>query len=145
MEQHKQNRFQAARNRGFFDAKNILAIKIVSSQGAGKTMLIEKSIERLINVLNVFVIEEKQRTDMDAEMVLKIISDFYEKEYNKCILITGDGDFSCLIEFLKEKEVLEKIIAPSEKRTSFLIINKNIEILFLDQHYKKFGERINDL
>jgi uncharacterized LabA/DUF88 family protein len=81
----------------------------------------------------------------DAEMVLKIISDFYEKEYDKCIIITGDGDFSCIIEFLKERGALEKIIAPSEKRTSFLIINKNIEILFLDEHYGKFSEQIDNI
>lgn len=81
----------------------------------------------------------------DAEMVLKIVSDFYEKEYNKCILITGDGDFSCVIEFLKEKGTLEKIITPSEKRTSFLLINKNIEILFLDDHYEKFGKQIDNI
>ncbi len=80
----------------------------------------------------------------DAEMVLQIVSDFYEKEYNKCIIITGDGDFSCVIEFLKEKNVLKKIIAPNESRTSFLIINKNIEILFLDEHYYKFSEKINN-
>jgi hydrogenase nickel incorporation protein HypB len=67
MELLRQNQIHAARNRGFFDAKNILAIKIVSSQGAGKTMLIEKSIERLINVHNIFVIEQNQITNIDAE------------------------------------------------------------------------------
>ena len=67
MELLRQNMIQAARNRGFFDAKNILAIKIVSSQGADKTMLIEKSIERLIKDHTIFVIEENQRTSIDAE------------------------------------------------------------------------------
>ncbi len=68
MELLRQNQIQAARNRGFFDAKNILVVKIVSSQGAGKTMLIGKSIEHLKNVHNIFVIEENQRTSIDAEM-----------------------------------------------------------------------------
>jgi hydrogenase nickel incorporation protein HypB len=37
----------AERNRGFFRAKRLLAVNLVSSPGAGKTALLEKTLERL--------------------------------------------------------------------------------------------------
>ena len=54
----------------------------------------------------------------DAELVLKTVSDFYEKEFTKCLLITGDGDFGCLVEFLKEEKVLAGVLAPNKEKCS---------------------------
>ncbi|MDQ5911969.1 MAG: hypothetical protein QG568_182 [Patescibacteria group bacterium] len=76
----------------------------------------------------------------DAELVLKSVSDFYTKTFDSCILITGDGDFGCLVEFLRDSNALSKVLSPSEKRCSILIKNKNIEITFLDSHYHKFSD-----
>ena len=38
------NNLLAERNRGFFEAKNIFTLNLVSSPGAGKTTLLEKTI-----------------------------------------------------------------------------------------------------
>ena len=84
----------------------------------------------------------KIKGNCDAELVLKTVSDFYTKAYDSCILVTGDGDFGCLVEFLKENKVIDKVIAPDENKCSILIKNKNIEITFLNDHYHKFGEKI---
>lgn len=43
----------------------------------------------------------------DAELVLKTVSDFYTKSFDKCILISGDGDFGCLVEFLQTNDVID--------------------------------------
>ena len=75
----------------------------------------------------------------DAEIVLKIVSDFYEKSYDECFLITGDGDFGCVVEFLRDRGVFNALISPDERKCSLLLKNKNIEILFLDRHYSKFS------
>lgn len=74
----------------------------------------------------------------DAEIVLKTVCDFYDKAFDKCILITGDGDFGCLVEFLKNNSAIREVIAPNEENCSILIKNKNISILFLNDHYHKF-------
>ena len=74
----------------------------------------------------------------DAELVLKTTSDFYTKVFTKCILITGDGDFGCLVAFLEENKALHCVIAPDENKCSILIKNKNVEILFLNNQYHKF-------
>jgi len=79
----------------------------------------------------------------DAELVLKATSDFYTKSFDKCILITNDGDFGCLVEFLISNSVLDRIISPDESRCSFLLRNKNVEITFLNDLYHKFSNRIS--
>jgi len=78
----------------------------------------------------------------DAELVLKTVSDFYTKSFDSCILITGDGDFGCLVEFLKENDVIENILSPDESKCSILLRNKNIEITFLNEQYHKFSKKI---
>ena len=85
-------------------------------------------------------IEGSVKGNCDAELVLKAVSDFYTKNTESFILITGDGDFGCLLEFLQENNVLNKVLAPDKKKCSFLIRNKNCEITFLNDHYHKFSE-----
>ncbi len=77
----------------------------------------------------------------DAELVLKTVSDFYTETFNSCILITGDGDFGCLVEFLQGNKSIHCIIAPDKNKCSILLRNKNIEITFLNEHYHKFSSK----
>ncbi len=84
-------------------------------------------------------VEGNVKGNCDAELVLKAVSDFYTKNTNSFVLITGDGDFGCLVEFLQENKVLDRVLAPDEKKCSFLIRNKNCEITFLNDHYHKFS------
>ena len=85
---------------------------------------------------------EKIKGNCDAELVLKTTSDFYEKEFDSSILITGDGDFGCLVEFLKDKKSITEVLAPDEEKCSILIKNKNIKITFLNDLYHKFSNKI---
>ncbi|HEY4508829.1 MAG TPA: NYN domain-containing protein [Candidatus Paceibacterota bacterium] len=80
------------------------------------------------------------KDNCDAELVLKTVSDFYTKTFDKCLLITGDGDFGCLVEFLVDNSALSAVVAPDEKKCSILLKNKNIEITFLNDHYHKFSK-----
>ena len=84
-------------------------------------------------------VEGNVKGNCDAELVLKAVSDFYTKNTDSFILVTGDGDFGCLVEFLQENKVLDRVLAPDEKKCSFLIRNKNCEITFLNDHYHKFS------
>jgi uncharacterized LabA/DUF88 family protein len=79
----------------------------------------------------------------DAELVLKVTSDFYTKAFNKCVIVSGDGDFGCLVEFLLNNSVLERIIAPDKNKCSILLKNKNTEITFLNDEYHKFSKKID--
>lgn len=85
-------------------------------------------------------VEGVVKGNCDAELVLKATSDFYTKACDKSILVTGDGDFGCLVEFLSQNNALERVIAPSKDRCSVLTKNKNVEITFLNEHYHKFSK-----
>lgn len=76
----------------------------------------------------------------DAELVLRATSHFYTKEYDRCILLTGDGDFGCLVEFLMENKALHSVIAPNKNKCSILLRNKNSELTFLNEVYHKFSD-----
>ncbi|MEZ4907085.1 MAG: hypothetical protein R2771_05465 [Saprospiraceae bacterium] len=45
----------AARNRGYFEAKEILAINMVSSPGSGKTTFLEKTLSDISKDLNFYI------------------------------------------------------------------------------------------
>ncbi|MBN1407835.1 MAG: hydrogenase nickel incorporation protein HypB [Calditrichaceae bacterium] len=63
------NNLLAERNRGYFEAKNILALNLVSSPGSGKTTLLEKTITNLKNEIDFSVIEGDQQTMQDANRI----------------------------------------------------------------------------
>src|ERR1039457_3856594 len=64
-----QNNLLAERNRGYFDAKNILALNLVSSPGSGKTSLLERTLKNLKGQLEFAVIEGDQQTNNDADRI----------------------------------------------------------------------------
>ena len=65
----QQNNLLAERNKGYFDAKNILALNLVSSPGSGKTTLLEKTLTDLKEELAFSVIEGDQQTTNDADRI----------------------------------------------------------------------------
>jgi hydrogenase nickel incorporation protein HypB len=63
------NQVLAARNKGYFEAKNIFAINLVSSPGSGKTSLLERTLTELKDTIPFYVIEGDQQTFNDANRI----------------------------------------------------------------------------
>ena len=63
------NDMLAARNRGWFEGRSIVALNLMSSPGAGKTSLLERTIRDLSPELSLSVIEGDQETVLDAERI----------------------------------------------------------------------------
>lgn len=63
------NQLLAARNRGYFEAKNIFALNLVSSPGSGKTTLLERTLADLKKEIPFYVIEGDQQTLNDANRI----------------------------------------------------------------------------
>jgi hydrogenase nickel incorporation protein HypB len=59
----------ASRNSGYFEAKGIVALNLMSSPGSGKTTLLEQTIRLLKGSMKVAVIEGDQQTLNDAERI----------------------------------------------------------------------------
>ena len=73
--------------------------------------------------------------NVDAELVLHSAAIEFD-QYDKAVIISGDGDFCCLYEYLMKKKKLLKIIIPNRKSESSLL-NKF-------QEYKVFLIRDKD-
>jgi len=63
------NNLLASRNSGYFEAKGVVALNLMSSPGSGKTTLLERTIKALEGKRSVAVIEGDQQTMNDAERI----------------------------------------------------------------------------
>jgi len=66
-----ENDHTAQHNREHFDQHNVLAINLMSSPGAGKTALLEATIQQLDPSIRIAVIEGDLETENDAERIRK--------------------------------------------------------------------------
>ncbi|MCW8830880.1 MAG: hydrogenase nickel incorporation protein HypB [Gammaproteobacteria bacterium] len=64
-----ENDHTALHNREHFDSHNVLAINLMSSPGAGKTSLLEATIQQLDDNIRIAVIEGDLETENDAERI----------------------------------------------------------------------------
>ena len=55
----------------------------------------------------------------DAELVLQAMIEY--REYDKAVVVTGDGDFFCLTKYLSEQRKLEAILIPNKNKFSALL------------------------
>ncbi len=62
-----QNDALAEKNRAWLAARGITAINLISAPGSGKTLLLEKTLERLNGKIKCAVITGDQQTDRDAQ------------------------------------------------------------------------------
>lgn len=76
----------------------------------------------------------------DAILVLNAASDFYEKKCNKSIIVSSDGDYAELVEFLKNKGAILSVVSPSNK-CSYLLRRQNTPLLYLDTQRKKLESK----
>lgn len=67
-----ENDHTAKHNRDHFDQHNVLAINLMSSPGAGKTALLEATIQQMGEGLRIAVIEGDLETENDAERIRKL-------------------------------------------------------------------------
>ncbi len=65
------NNLMASRNRGYFEARGVVVLNLMSSPGSGKTTLLEKTILALKGLKPLAVIEGDQQTLNDAERIHK--------------------------------------------------------------------------
>jgi len=81
----------------------------------------------------------KPKGNVDAELVLWAMIEF--RNYDKAIIVSGDGDFYCLIEYLLSKKKLERIIVPNYYKYSALLRKFAENIDFLNSLKEKLGQK----
>lgn len=70
----------------------------------------------------------------DAELVLYSMIEY--PNYDKAIIVTGDGDFYCLVNYLIEQNKLESVLIPNRFKFSALLKFK---------HFRRFLRFMNEL
>lgn len=76
--------------------------------------------------------------NVDAELVLHAMIEL--PHYDKSVIISGDGDFHCLIEYLENNRKLARVIIPNRKKYSQLLWKFNRHIDYLNNLKEKLGE-----
>ncbi len=63
----------------------------------------------------------KKKGNVDTDIVFAVMKKLYRKEaFDKVVLVSGDGDYKLLVDFLIEEKRFEKILFPDSKRASSL-------------------------
>ena len=81
----------------------------------------------------------KVKGNVDAELVLQSMIEY--NNYDKAIIVTGDGDFFCLIDHLAKKDKLLHLIVPNQYKYSSLLRKHMNKIVFLNNLRHKLEMR----
>lgn len=92
---------------GYLESNESFYIKL---KDYGYTMIFKPTLEYK---------KGKVKGNCDAELVLQAMIDF--KNYSRAVIVTGDGDFHCLVKYLIEQRKLKKLLIPNQKRYSALL------------------------
>ncbi len=61
----------------------------------------------------------KTKGNCDAELVLQTMIEL--PHYDKAVIVTGDGDFHCLIQYLIQETKFKKLLIPNQHKYSALL------------------------
>jgi len=85
--------------------------------------------------------EGRTKGNVDGELILTIAKDFYENKLENVVLVAGDGDYHCIVEFLKEKKIPISIVSPNRKYLSLLLKRTNVPIVILDEFINNLRQK----
>ncbi|TSC66066.1 MAG: Uncharacterized protein CEO22_249 [Candidatus Berkelbacteria bacterium Gr01-1014_85] len=95
-------------------------------QGAGFILIFKPTVRYFVAG------HETVKGNVDAELVLHAAAIEYNN-YSKAIIVSGDGDFACLVRFLVDKGKLLHVLTPNQKYSKLL------------KPYSKFIIRVDQL
>ena len=72
---------------------------------------------------------------VDAEMVLYALTQI--NQYDQAVIVSGDGDFYTLVQYLKSQGKLKALLVPNEKAYSNLYDTLDIKTDFVDDLREK--------
>ena len=67
-----------------------------------------------------------------------------EPNYDKAVIVSGDGDFHCLVRHLREKKKLKVLIIPNRQKYSALLGEFLPDAAFMNRLRKKLEYKPNN-
>jgi len=102
-------------------------------QESGYLLIFKPTLEHIIDG------KIQIKGNVDAELVLHTMIQF--NKYHQAIIVSGDGDFHCLIEYLHQRNKLYRVLVPNKKYSKLLHKFNNyivrIDLLKLSLENKK--------
>lgn len=77
----------------------------------------------------------KVKGNVDAELVLYTMIEY--ENYEKAVIVTGDGDFYCLVDYFIKNNKLLTLLIPDRNRFSSLFRRKMAHISFISDFRRK--------
>lgn len=86
--------------------------------------------------------EGKVKGNVDAELVLHAMIEY--SNYDRAVIVTGDGDFYCLVDYLIKNDKLLKLVIPNRHRYSSLFRKLMSHIVFMNELKEKLEHHNRD-
>ena len=88
--------------------------------------------------------EDKYKGNVDVNLTLQAMID--KENYEKALIVTSDGDYACLVDYLHEIGKLECLIACSRGGCSYLLrkLHSKIRIFYLDDIIRDLNKKIRE-
>lgn len=84
--------------------------------------------------------ERFTKGNVDAELVLHSMIEY--PNYDKAIVVSGDGDFHCLIEYLDNQKKLKYLLIPNPLKYSALLRKFRPYFIYVNKLQKKLEKRL---
>jgi uncharacterized LabA/DUF88 family protein len=81
-----------------------------SLQKAGYVLVFKEVLRR---------VDKQVKGNVDAELVLQAMIDY--PNYAEAVIVTSDGDFACLVRYLREQRKLRAVVSPLRDHCSVLL------------------------
>lgn len=80
-------------------------------QDAGYVVVLKPTVDMLMSEEELAKEKHVTKGNADAELVLYGVKEM--PHYDKAIVVSGDGDFYCLVEYLEQQGKLKQVLAPN--------------------------------
>lgn len=81
----------------------------------------------------------KTKGNVDAELVLHSVIEM--QNYDKAIIVSGDGDYHCLVDYLIKQDKLLHLMIPNRYKYSSLLKKFSDKIVFMNNLKEKLEHR----
>jgi uncharacterized LabA/DUF88 family protein len=82
----------------------------------------------------------EQKGNVDTDLVLYAAALEFNN-YDEAIIVSGDGDFLCLYDFLESNEKLHAIVIPNKRQYSSLLNKHSEKLYFINDQRNKLGRK----
>lgn len=85
---------------------------------AGYVVVLKPTVDMLMTEEELSNEKHVTKGNVDADLVMYMMKEI--PNYKKAVLVSGDGDFYTVIEYLRDKQKMHKILVPNYKYSSLL-------------------------